>query len=107
MHSHEVADEATDRENVLVDVTRRQARDRFSLAMPAEVPTRPTKPIAQLVAVGSVVAAALLSLLLASALDLPRRKILESWQVRRRLKIDSLGELEVRRDNDTAKAPAR
>jgi hypothetical protein len=57
--------------------------------------------------VGSVVAAALLSLLLASALDLPRGKILESWQVRRRLKIDSLGELEVRRDNDTAKAPAR
>jgi len=107
MRSHEVADEATDRENVLVDVTRRQARDRFSVAMPAEVPTRPTKPIAQLVAGGSVVAAALLSLLLASALDLSRGKILESWQVRRRLKIDSLGELEdVRRDNDTAKAPA-
>jgi hypothetical protein len=95
MRAHEAADEAADKEDVAVDVTRRQARDRFRLGTPAEVPDRPLTATKRLATIAALPSAALLAMLAASLLDLARGRIVESWQVRRRLKVDALAELDL------------
>jgi hypothetical protein len=96
MRSYEATEEAADREGVLVEVTRRQARDRFRIGTPAEVPDKPVRPTALIATVAALPSAAFLALLVASLRDLARGNFVESWQVRRRLGIDPLAELEVR-----------
>jgi len=49
---------------------------------------------ATLVGVGSLFGAALLAILLAAASDMATGLILESWQVRRQLKLEVLGEFD-------------
>ncbi len=77
-----------------LDFTRAAYKYRYSVFTPAEVPTKPKKPTAILVGVGSVLAAALLAILLAAASDMATGLVVESWQVRRQLKIEILGEFD-------------
>jgi len=77
-----------------LDFTRAAYKYRYSVFTPAEVPTKPKKPTALLVGVGSVLAAALLAILLAAASDMATGLVVESWQVRRQLKIEILGEFD-------------
>lgn len=77
-----------------LDFTRAAYKYRYSVFTPAEVPTKPKKATAALVGVASVIGAALLAILLAAASDIATGVILESWQVRRQLKLEVLGEFD-------------
>jgi uncharacterized protein involved in exopolysaccharide biosynthesis len=80
--------------NIELDIAKSAFKYRYTVITPAEVPRGPKKPIATFVGVGSVVGAALLAVLFAAIADLLQGRVLESWQVRRRLKLDVLGELD-------------
>jgi uncharacterized protein involved in exopolysaccharide biosynthesis len=80
--------------NMELEIAHSVFKYRYTVAIPAEVPKGPKKPIAPLIGVGSVAIAALLAILIAVVADLLRGRVLESWQVRRRLKLDVLGELD-------------
>jgi uncharacterized protein involved in exopolysaccharide biosynthesis len=84
----------SDSARVELDIARAAYKHRYTVFTPAEVPRKPKKATAQLVGVGSVLASILLALLLAAAADLGTGIVLEPWQVRRRLKLDVLGELD-------------
>ncbi len=84
-----------DAANIELDITRTAFKYRYTVVTPAEVPKKPKKPIAMIIGVGSVLAAGLLALLFSAAADLGSGLILESWEVRRRLKLEVLGELDL------------
>lgn len=86
-----------DSANIELEIARTAFKYRYTVVTPAEVPKGPKKPIALLVAVGSVMLGMLLAV--AAVLLAERRKgrIVEEWQVRRKLKVDVLGELEMPR----------
>ncbi len=77
-----------------LDISRTAYRYRYSVITPAEIPRTPKKPVAMLVGIGSVLAAILFALIGVAAADRYRGRVLETWEVRRRLKLDVLGELE-------------
>lgn len=83
-----------DAAKVELDITRAAYKHRYTVVTPAEVPRSPKKRSARAIGAGAVVGAALLALLLATALDLAGGVVLESWQVRRNLKLEILGELD-------------
>ena len=77
-----------------LDISRTEFRYRYSVITPAEVPRGPTRPIGMIVGVASLVGAMLAALLGAAGADLVEGRILEPWQLRRRFKIEVLGEFE-------------
>ncbi|HXN31889.1 MAG TPA: hypothetical protein VN894_08510 [Polyangiaceae bacterium] len=83
-----------DAANVELDITRRAYKYRYTILTPAELPSKPKKPVAQIVGVGSVLGAILLAFLLAAIADVAGGLVLEPWQVRRRLKLEVLGEID-------------
>jgi uncharacterized protein involved in exopolysaccharide biosynthesis len=80
--------------NMELEVARTAFKYRYTVVTPAEVARAPKRPIAALVGVSSVVLAALLALLLAAGADQRSGRILEEWQVERRLKLEVLGEFD-------------
>jgi hypothetical protein len=78
-----------------LDITRTAFRYRYSVVTPAEVPRGPTKRTPLIVGVASVIAGILLALLIGAAADYRSGRFIETWQVRRRLKLDVLGELDL------------
>jgi hypothetical protein len=84
----------SDAARVELDITRAAYKHRYTVYTPPEVARKPKKATAFFVGLGSVVSALLLALLLATAADMSTGLVLESWQVRRRLKLDILGELD-------------
>ena len=83
-----------DSAKVELDITRTSFKHRYTVLQPAEVPKKPKKPVAQIVGIGSVVGALLLAIFLAAGVDLLKGRVLESWQVKRRLNIEVLAEFE-------------
>jgi hypothetical protein len=77
-----------------LDISRTAYRYRYRVITPAEVAGSPKKPIAPLVGIASVLGALLVGLLAAAFADWSRGVILETWQVRRVLKLDVLSELD-------------
>jgi hypothetical protein len=77
-----------------LDMNRRALRYRYSVATPAEMPRGPVKPIGVIIGVASVIAALLLALIVSAMSDWFSGKLLETWEVRRRLKLDVLSELD-------------
>jgi uncharacterized protein involved in exopolysaccharide biosynthesis len=94
IRAYQEATSRLDAAQVELDITRAVYKHRYSVVTPAEVPKKPKKPTAQIIAGGSIVFAALLALLLAAGSDLLSGSILEAWQVRRQLKLDVIGELD-------------
>jgi hypothetical protein len=80
--------------NVELDLARTSFKYRYAVVTPAEIPKAPKKPLGLMVGVGSVLGGLVLAILAAAVADLMRGRILESWQVRRSLKVDILGELD-------------
>jgi uncharacterized protein involved in exopolysaccharide biosynthesis len=66
---------------------------RYSVLRPAMLPTRPTKPNVPLVLIAGTIAALLVSLFAAVAVDIISGEIIERWQVERVLKLPVLAEL--------------
>jgi uncharacterized protein involved in exopolysaccharide biosynthesis len=85
----------TDAARVELDITRTAYKHRYIVVTPAERPKKPKKATTQIIGLASVVGAALLAILLATLADFSTGAILESWQIRRRLKIDLLAELDM------------
>jgi uncharacterized protein involved in exopolysaccharide biosynthesis len=83
-----------DSARVEMDITRAAYKYKYTVVTPAELPKGPKKGTPRVVAISSVIGAFLFALLLAAGLDLAKGSILESWQVRRRLKLEVLGELD-------------
>ena len=77
-----------------LDMTRTAFRYRYSVITPAEIAKRPTKMTAQLIGIASVMLAAFLAYLCSALLDWQTGRILETWQIRRYLKVEVLGEME-------------
>jgi uncharacterized protein involved in exopolysaccharide biosynthesis len=84
-----------DAANTELDITRTAFKYRYTVLTPAEVPTKPKKPVAQIIGLASLPVAALLALLIGVVADLSRGRFIETWQVRRKLKMEVLGELEL------------
>ena len=83
-----------DSANIELEITRTAFKYRYSVITPAEVPRSPKKPIATLVGIGSFIAGIFLALAATAALDFFGGRFIETWQVKRALKIDVLGEFE-------------
>jgi hypothetical protein len=94
IRAYEEAMARIDAAKVELDITEAAYKHRYTVVTPAELPKKPKKATARLVGAASVLGAALLAVLLAAGLDLLAGLILESWQVRRGLKLEVLGELE-------------
>jgi uncharacterized protein involved in exopolysaccharide biosynthesis len=94
IRAYEDAMARIDAAKVELDITRTAYKHKYTVVTPAELPKKPKKATAQIVGIGSVFGAALLAILLAAALDIVGGLIFEPWQVRRRLKLDVLGEFD-------------
>jgi hypothetical protein len=77
-----------------LDMTRTAFRYRYSVATPAEVPRRPSKATAPLIGVAAVLMGLLLAFGCPALADWQAGRILETWQIRRHLKIEVLGEMD-------------
>jgi len=78
--------------NTELEIVHNAFKYRYSVVTPAEVPRDPKKSTATIVGVGSVLGGLLLGLLLAAGADAWSGRVLEEWQVPRRLKLEILGE---------------
>jgi uncharacterized protein involved in exopolysaccharide biosynthesis len=83
-----------DAANIELEIARTAFKYRYTVVTPPEVPRQPKKPLAMIVGLSSVLGAVLLAILAATGFDTWRGRVLEAWQVRRRLKLDVLGELD-------------
>jgi uncharacterized protein involved in exopolysaccharide biosynthesis len=77
-----------------LDMNRRALRYRYSVATPAEMPRGPTKPLGAIIGLASVILAVLLAVIVSAMSDWFSGKLLETWEVRRRLKLEVLSELD-------------
>jgi hypothetical protein len=94
MKAYQEALARLDTAKVELEIARTIYKERYKVLTPAEVPRGPKKATARMVAMGSVLGAGLFAILFATALDLIGGAVIESWQIRRRLKLDVLGELD-------------
>jgi hypothetical protein len=91
---YEEAIRRSDAAHTELDITRTSFKHRYTVVTPAELPRKPKKPTAWLIGLGAPFGAALLALLLVTAADLASGVTLEAWQVKRRLKVDVIGEFD-------------
>jgi uncharacterized protein involved in exopolysaccharide biosynthesis len=94
MRAYQDALTRLDAAKVELDITRTISQHRYTVLSPAEVPRKPRKATASVVAAGGVMGGAIFAILLAATIDWVAGRILESWQIRRRLKLDVLAELD-------------
>jgi uncharacterized protein involved in exopolysaccharide biosynthesis len=94
IRSYQEVGDRLDAANVELDIARAAFKYRYTVVTPPEIPKKPKRPIVWIVGIGSVCAALLLAFLVAAAADVRRGRIVEVWQVRRKLGLDVLGELE-------------
>ncbi len=67
---------------------------RYTLVEPPEVPKKPERPNTAVLAAFGTVLSALLAIASAAARDLSGRRLVEAWQVRRKLRIPVLAEVD-------------
>jgi uncharacterized protein involved in exopolysaccharide biosynthesis len=94
IQSSEAAMARIEAANIELDITRTAYKYRYTVLTPAELPSKPKRPLSQIVGVGAVLGAVLLAFLVATMADILGGRILEPWQVRRRLKLEVLGEID-------------
>jgi hypothetical protein len=94
IHSYQDTMARIDAAKAELDVTSTAYRHRYVVVTPAMVPGRPKKPIARNLMLGSLLGGLLLAILLASGLDIASGYFIESWQIRRQLKLDVLAEFD-------------
>jgi hypothetical protein len=99
IHNYQDIQARIDSANIELEIARTAFKYRYTVVKPAEVPKHPKKPIAIIVGVGSILSGLLAAMLACVFAERRRGRILEQWQVRRKLKVDILGELEMPRDS--------
>lgn len=82
-----------DLSRVELDTARAAFKHRYSVITPPQIPKRPIRPNPPMVIVGSLIGGVLLAFFASAAADLWSGRIVESWQVERRLRIPILAEL--------------
>jgi hypothetical protein len=83
-----------DAARVELDITHAAYKHQYTVVTPAELPKEPKKATAQIIGVASVIGGAIAALVITALADVLGGLILESWQVRRKLRLDVLGELD-------------
>jgi uncharacterized protein involved in exopolysaccharide biosynthesis len=101
IHRYQDAVSRIDSANMELEIARTAFKYRYTVVTPAEVPRSPKKATARTVGIVSVIGAILLAFLLAALADMGSGRVLEEWQIRRRLKLDVLGEF----DGDVPQLP--
>jgi capsular polysaccharide biosynthesis protein len=76
-----------------LDLARNAFKYRYSMYKPAEVPTKPKRPIQLLLGAAGAILGLLLALVVSAGVDLASGLFIEPWQVRRRLSLPVLGEV--------------
>jgi uncharacterized protein involved in exopolysaccharide biosynthesis len=79
--------------NIELEVTRAAFKYQYTVVRPAELPRKPSRPNVTIVLVASAVLALLLTFLFPGAVDLGRGRLVERWQIERKLGLPLLGEL--------------
>jgi uncharacterized protein involved in exopolysaccharide biosynthesis len=95
IHEYENAMRRIDAAKVELDITRAAYKYRYTVVRPAELPKKPKKQLALLVGTWSIVGALVLAFALAALVDLGSGRVLETWQLQRRFKLDVLGEFDL------------
>jgi len=78
-----------------LDTARAAFKFRYSVVSPPQIPKKPIKPNIAMLSVAGVLASFVFGIFAVVVLDLWRGKLLERWQVERRLKIPVLGDVEL------------
>jgi uncharacterized protein involved in exopolysaccharide biosynthesis len=94
IHGYDEALRRLDAAKVELEITRTAYKHQYTVVTPAEFPKHPKKPTAQIVAIASVVLGALFAVLIAALVDILGGRVMEPWQVRRKLGLDIIGELD-------------
>ncbi len=76
-----------------LDAARAAFKYRYNVIWPAEVPRKPFSPSAKKILGGGAIASLLLALLAAAGIDLVRGRVVERWQIERKLAIPVIAEL--------------
>jgi uncharacterized protein involved in exopolysaccharide biosynthesis len=76
-----------------LEVTRAAFKYQYTVIRPPELPRRPSKPNVTLLLAATVLLSIALAVLVPGVLDLWRGRVIEAWQVERRLKLPILGDL--------------
>ena len=84
-----------DAARIELDTARAAFKYRYTVVSPAQTPRNPISPNVALIVVAGVLAAFLFSFLTATLLDVRKGKIVESWQVEKRLKIPLLAQVKL------------
>jgi uncharacterized protein involved in exopolysaccharide biosynthesis len=79
-----------------LDSARAAFKYRYTIITPAQRPRGPIKPKPPMVVGASLIAGLALALLSTTLVDLRSRKLLESWQIERKLKVPLMGEVRSR-----------
>jgi uncharacterized protein involved in exopolysaccharide biosynthesis len=79
-----------------LDSARAAFKYRYTIIVPAQKPRGPIKPKPPLVFGASLIAGLAMAMLSTTLLDLHSRKLLENWQIKRKLKLPLLGEVRSR-----------
>lgn len=94
IRAYEDAAGRIDEAKIELDETLAEYKHKYTIVTPAEVPKKPKKATAQLIGAGAVVGGALLGISLSVVLEILTGLVLQSWQVRRNLKLDVLAEFD-------------
>jgi hypothetical protein len=95
IHNYQDIQARIDAANIELEIARTAFKYRYTVVKPPEIPKHPKKPIAIILGVASLLFGMLFAVAASVIADRRKGRILEEWQVRRRLQVDILGELEM------------
>ncbi len=84
-----------DAARIELDTARAAFKYRYTVVSPAQTPRNPISPNVPLIVIAGVLAGFLFSFLTSTLLDLRRGKVIEGWQVEKRLKIPLLAQVKL------------
>jgi uncharacterized protein involved in exopolysaccharide biosynthesis len=84
-----------DAARIELDTARAAFKYRYTVVSPAQTPRNPISPNVMLIVLGGILAGFFFSFFASTALDLWRGKVVESWQVERRIKVPVLAQVKL------------
>ena len=84
-----------DAARIELDTARAAFKYRYTVVSPAQTPRHPVSPNVPLIVIAGLLASFLFAFISAALLDLRRGRIIEAWQVQKKLKVPLLGRLKV------------